>query len=273
LRTALPLAAEQGLLPAATEGYAETQPSGCPAKGGGVTSTRPRRPHAGRRAAHLSVTIAVLIAMAVTAAGCEATPSKSSPSAAPTPASSGTPTVDRAPYMRAEPGAKLDIPIRKNYGGARWTGPWDLDLARLTLINGHDWLVVKLAFTRLTLHRYESSMDAAGDRFWVYLDDNRDRQYERELFFAWGWRGELYTYLEDEVPHGCRFDPQLNRATRTITLRIPRNCFPHLEQMRSRAHFVSIRRQGAVDWEAIDRTGWTDVASPGETVTSTDPAT
>ena len=70
----------------------------------------------------------------------------------------------------------------------------------------------------------------------------------------------------------CPFDPELDRASRTITLRIPRDCFPALNQMRARALVVSTRRKDSVDWFAKDTSRWTDFARPGETATVTDPA-
>lgn len=187
------------------------------------------------------------------------------------PSTSGSPGEDGPRYRRIQPGMKVDIRASKNYGPSRWTGPIDLDLARLTLINGRSWVVARLVFSRLGLQRLT---ERDGDDISVYLDDEGSRGYEREINIPWGSPGRLYSgaLSESDNVGVCRFDPVLEPAIRTLVLRVPRDCFPYLTRMRASARFISLRRSQSVTWSAVDSTAWTDVADVGDVVTVTDPA-
>lgn len=173
--------------------------------------------------------------------------------------------------MRADPGTRLDVVIRRNYGSARWTGPWDVDLTSLTLKNGHEWVLVQLGFSNFDLlHSGIREERSIGDSFSVFLDGDGDRHYEREILVNWGYRGGLLTEVDDQVLR-CRFDPDSDAGRRTVTLRIPRRCFPHLTRMRARASISSIRHAGSTSWFGQDTSRWSRFAELGQTVVVSDP--
>lgn len=247
--------------------------------------TATRRPGGGcRRGAGRDLRMALALAAGtVTATACHGAsggsaeraansapvPPASRPSAARTP---GLLADEDAAFVRAQPGTSVDVVIRRNYGRARWTGPWDLDLGSLTLNNNSDWLVITLQFSRLNLVRSGvRGGQSIGDSLSVFLDGNGDREYEREIYLNWGNPGGLLTEVDDQALR-CRFDHDLDGYRRTVTFRIPHTCFPHLTRMRARAVVNSARLARSATWFGQDLSQWTAFADVGQTVTVSDPA-
>lgn len=178
------------------------------------------------------------------------------------------------PFTRLDRPSKADVTISRYLANRpMWAGDWSFDLTGVRLQNGPEYMVVSLTFADLPRHLepQKSWRIPTRDMFSAYFSNDRGGRWssvDREAFFAWGARGGLVTPMGGLM---CRFEPRLNRETNALVMRIPRDCFPGLEQARVRADFDSIRKMAGKTWEAVDVTGWTAFAGPGQTVSLGDP--